>query len=280
MKIASLVFFVMLAIMALLGSVLLDQSAQTARELAQVTQSTNRQLMDQQEQLAQAKSQLQAVTQELTQLKQTPTSQAPQVLPKIESAVQRLEKDKKAGLRKENLQKEGVRLTALEESLKLEKSRIQKTQLQIDAEKQQLDTDEKSLDLEMLTAVLENRLQKRLNTLVAATTATPTSVQPQSNAPVKGADQYGELPYRPVPVSVQQVQAPQAENNAVAQITARKNSLMEDRKKLWARQRSLDEDTSWPLHEGKQQLGQAAEQLKNQRLELASAMKTAGVKQP
>jgi predicted PurR-regulated permease PerM len=106
MKIASLVFFVMLAVMALLGSVLLDQSAQTARELAQVTQSTNRQLMDQQEQLAQAKSQLQAVTQELTQLKQTPPSQAPQVLPKIESAVQRLEKDKKAGLRKENLQKE------------------------------------------------------------------------------------------------------------------------------------------------------------------------------
>ena len=53
MKIASLVFFVMLAVMALLGSVLLDQSAQTARELAQVTQSTNRQLMDQQEQLAQ-----------------------------------------------------------------------------------------------------------------------------------------------------------------------------------------------------------------------------------
>jgi hypothetical protein len=272
MKIASLVFFVMLAVMALLGSVLLDQSAQTARELAQVTQSTNRQLMDQQEQLAQAKSQLQAVTQELTQLKQTPPSQAPQVLPKIESAVQRLEKDKKAGLRKENLQKEGVRLTALEESLKLEKLRIQKTQLQIDAEKQQLDTDEKSLDLEMLTAVLENRLQKRLNTLVAATTATATPVQPQSNAPVKGADQYGELPYRPVPVSVQQVQAPQAENNAVAQITARKNSLMEDRKKLWARQRSLDED--------KQKLGQASEQLKNQRLELASAMKTAGVKQP
>ena len=67
MKIASLVFFVMLAVMALLGSVLLDQSAQTARELAQVTQSTNRQLMDQQEQLAQAKSQVQAVTQELTQ---------------------------------------------------------------------------------------------------------------------------------------------------------------------------------------------------------------------
>jgi len=247
MKIASLVFFVMLAVMALLGSVLLDQSAQTERELAQVKQ-------------------------ELTQLKQTPASQPPQVLPKAEPLVQRVEKDKKAGLRKENLQKEGVRLTALEESLKLEKSRIQKTQLQIDAEKQQLDTDEKSLDLEMLTAVLENRLQKRLNTLVAATTATATPAQPQSNAPVKGADQYGELPYRPVPVSVQQVQAPQAENNAVAQITARKNSLMEDRKKLWARQRALDED--------KQKLGQAAEQLKSQRLELVSAMKTAGVKQP
>jgi type III secretory pathway component EscV len=247
MKIASLVFFVMLAVMALLGSVLLDQSAQTARELAQVKQ-------------------------ELAQLKQTQTSQVPQVLPKAEPLVQRLEKDKKTGLRNENLQKEGVRLTALEESLKLEKLRIQKTQLQIDAEKQQLDTDEKSLDLEMLTAVLENRLQKRLNTLVAATTATATPVQPQSNAPVKGADQHGELPYRPVPVSVQQVQAPQADNHAVAQITARKNSVMEDRKKLWARQRSLDED--------KQKLAQAAEQLKHQRLELVSAMKTAGVKPP
>jgi len=272
MKIASLVFFVMLAIMALFGSVLLDQSAQTARELAQVTQSTNLQLMDQQAQLAQARSQLHAVTQELTQLKQTQTSQTPQVLPKVESLVQRIEKNKKTGLRKENLQKEGVRLTALEESLKLEKLQIQKTQLQIDAEKQQLDTDEKSLDLEMLTAVLENRLQKRLNTLVAATTATATPVQPQSNAPVKGVDQYGELPYRPVPVSVQQVQAPQADNNVVAQITSRKKSLMEDRKKLWARQRALDDD--------KQKLGQAAEQLKSQRLELVSAMKTAGVNQP
>ena len=126
MKIASLVFFVMLAIMALFGSVLLDQSAQTARELAQVTQSTNLQLMDQQAQLAQARSQLQAVTQELTQLKQTQTSQTPQVLPKVESLVQRIEKNKKTGLRKENLQKEGVRLTALEESLKLEKLQIQK----------------------------------------------------------------------------------------------------------------------------------------------------------
>jgi hypothetical protein len=47
---------------------------------------------------------------------------------------------------------------------------------------------------------------------------------------------------------------------------------MEDRKKLWARQRSLDED--------KQKLAQAIEQLKHQRLELVSAMKTAGVKQP
>ena len=98
------------------------------------------------------------------------------------------------------------------------------------------------------------------------------AIQSQSNAPVKGVDQYGELPYRPVPVSVQQVQAPQADNNAVAQITARKNSLMEDRKKLWARQRALDDD--------KQKLGQAAEQLKSQRLELVSAMKIAGVKQP
>ena len=86
MKIASLVFFVMLAVMALLGSVLLDQSAQTERELAQVKQ-------------------------ELTQLKQTPASQPPQVLPKAEPLVQRVEKDKKAGLRKQDLLKEGVRLT-------------------------------------------------------------------------------------------------------------------------------------------------------------------------
>lgn len=276
MKLASLVFFVMLALMALLGSVLLDQSAQTTRELAQITQTTNRQLMDQQEQLALAKSQLQAVTQELTQLKQTQVSQTPQTPASAQPAVESHDKEqsvlRKQEARKAHWEKESVRLSGLEEALKLEKSRIQKTQLQIDAEKQQLDSDEKSLDLEMLAAVLENRLQKKLNAMVPANTAAAPSVQSQSNAVAKGADQYGEVPYRPTPVSVQPVQAPQADNHALAQITARKNSLLEDRKKLWARQRALDED--------KQKLTQATEQLKNQRLALASAMKTAGVKQP
>lgn len=278
MKIASLVFLGMLAVMALLGSVLLDQSAQTARELAQVTQSTNRQLQEQQQQLAQAKTQLQAVTQELTQLKVTQANQVPQTQPKPQPLDLRLDKDKKASLRKEALRteallKEDQRLTGLEETLKLEKLRIQKTQQQIDADKQQLDADEKSLDLEMLAAVLENRLQKKLSTMVSATAAPAALVQAQSSLPMKGADLYGELPYRPVPVSVEAVQPVQADNSAaIAQITARKNNVLEDRKKLWARQRALDED--------KQKLMQATEQLKHQRLELARAMHTTGVKQP
>lgn len=108
MKIASLVFLGMLAVMALLGSVLLDQSAQTARELAQVTQSTNRQLQEQQQQLAQAKTQLQAVTQELTQLKVTQANQVPQTQPKPQPLDLRLDKDKKASLRKEALRTEAL----------------------------------------------------------------------------------------------------------------------------------------------------------------------------
>ncbi|MSQ66093.1 MAG: hypothetical protein EXR37_07125 [Limnohabitans sp.] len=125
----------------------------------------------------------------------------------------------------------------------------------------------------MLAAVLENRLQKKLSTMVSATAAPAALVQAQSSLPMKGADLYGELPYRPVPVSVEAVQPVQADNSAaIAQITARKNNVLEDRKKLWARQRALDED--------KQKLMQATEQLKHQRLELARAMHTTGVKQP
>jgi hypothetical protein len=283
MKIASLVFLVMLSVMALLGSVLLDQSEHTARELAQTRQSLNTQLQQQQDELAKANLQLQSVTQELTQLKATQTSQVPQPqsqpepLSQAKQVQKSRDKDRQAAarkqdLQKEALQKESLRLAALEESLQQEKIRIQKTQQHIDTIKQQLDTDEKSLDLEMLAAVLEARLQKKLTTMATVSTPAPASTQAVSNLPLKGADQYGELPYRPVPVSVQQVQPVPSDTHTVADITARKNSLTEERKKLWAQQRLLDED--------KHKLVQATAQLKQQQQAFAQAVQTAGVKLP
>jgi hypothetical protein len=279
MKIASIVFLVMLSVSALLGSVLLEQSEHTARELVQTRQSLNTQLQQQQDQLAKANLQLQSVTQELTQLKLSQTTQAAQ--PQPQTQVQPLptirEKDKvtaklKQDLRKAALQKESLRLSTLEENLQHEKERIQKNQQRIDATKQQLDADEKSLELEMLAAVLETRLQKKLNTMVAATTLPAASAQAVSSLPAKGADQYGEQPYRPVTVSVQTVQPMPSDTHTVAEISARKNSLTEERKKLWAQQRLLDED--------KQKLVQATAQLKQQQQAFAHALQTAGIKLP
>jgi hypothetical protein len=278
MKIASLVFLVMLSITALLGSVLLEQSDHTARELAQTRQSLNTQLQQQQDQLAQARTQLAAVTQELTQLKAAQTSLAEPPQPQPPQAQVSSDKSKQAAARKQDLrkaalQKESLRLSALEQALQQEKSRIQKTQQQIDAVKQQLDADEKSLELEMLAAVLETRLQKKLNTMVAVNTPpAPAPTQAVSSLPLKGADQYGEQPYRPVPVSIQQVQPLANDTHTVAEITARKNTVTEERKKLWAQQRLLDED--------KQKLVQATAQLKQQQLALARDLQTAGVKLP
>lgn len=279
MKIASIVFLVMLSVTALLGSVLLEQSENTARELVQTRQSLNTQLQQQQDQLTKANAELQSVTQELTQLKQAQTTQELQLQPQaqVQAVPTNREKDKSAASRKQDLrkaalQKESLRLSSLEENLQHEKERIQKTQQRIDATKQQLDADEKSLELEMLAAVLETRLQKKLNTMVAANTPPTASAQAVSSLPPKGADQYGELPYRPVPVSVQTVQPVPSDTHTVAEISARKNSLIEERKKLWAQQRLLDED--------KQKLVQAAAQLKQQQQAFAHVLQTAGVKLP
>jgi len=240
MKIASVVFFVMLALMAMLGSVLMDQSAQTARELVEVKQSLNQQLLQQQqlqqEQLAQAKSRLDTVSQELAQLKQVHKTVAQESTRSQQQIQSKAKNDKQAALLTER-----QKTADLTEFIKQEKTRIHKAQQQIDAARQQLDADEKSLDLELLAVTLENRLQKKLNTLVTANAAQSAAVQNANNAPLKGVDQYGEAPYRPpvAPVSAQPVQS---DNQAVAELTARKNSLFEERKKLWAKQRVLDED--------------------------------------
>ena len=241
MKIASLVFFVMLGLMALMGSVLMDQSAHTSQELLEVKQSLNQQLQQQQQlheaQLVAAKTQLDAVSQELAQLKLARATAAPDNNKRAPLQVPSTAKsDKHTGLLEER-----QKLIDLTERIKQEKTRIYKAQQQIDATRQQLDTEEKSLDLEWLAATLENRVQKKLNTLASANAAPTVARTQTNNAPLKGVDQYGEAPYRP-PVAPVTTQAVQTDNQALLELTARKNSVLEERKKLWAKQRALDED--------------------------------------
>jgi hypothetical protein len=63
-----------------------------------------------------------------------------------------------------------------------------------------------------------------------------------SKASLKGADRFGELPYRE-PVASQPSQDASKEAGFIPQsLAAKKSALQEDRKKLWAQQRTLDED--------------------------------------
>jgi hypothetical protein len=63
-----------------------------------------------------------------------------------------------------------------------------------------------------------------------------------SKASLKGADRFGELPYRE-PVALQSSTDVSKDNNSVSQaLVAKKSALLEERKKLWAQQRTLDED--------------------------------------
>jgi hypothetical protein len=63
-----------------------------------------------------------------------------------------------------------------------------------------------------------------------------------SKASLKGADRFGELPYRE-PVASQPSQDASKEVGSIPQsFAAKKAALQEERKKLWAQQRTLDED--------------------------------------
>ena len=131
----------------------------------------------------------------------------------------------------------------LGDKFKTEKVRIQKLQSQIDLAKQQLDLADKNLEVEILTSVVESSVQKKMDNFSQSTAmANSKAMLEMSKASLKGADRFGELPYRE-PVASQPSQDASKEAGSIPQsLAAKKSALQEDRKKLWAQQRTLDED--------------------------------------
>jgi hypothetical protein len=96
---------------------------------------------------------------------------------------------------------------------------------------------------EILAAVVESSVQKKMDNFSQSTAlANSKALNEVSKASLKGADRFGEVPYRE-PVALLSSPDISKNSNAVSQdVLAKKSSLLEERKKLWAQQRTLDED--------------------------------------
>jgi hypothetical protein len=250
MKLVWLVFFLMSAFIALLGSLLVERSTHSTNAMVETTAALSEQLRQQSEKLSIAQTQLQQVTQQLADIKQAQPVVADQA-PDIQSQL-REDRAKQAALTQETL-----RLKKWAEKIKNEKLRIQTSQQQIQASKRQIDVDEKLLDLEILTSVVESRVQKRLTAINAQSNHQST---PETAVALKGADVFGEVPY--VPPAVQVVHT---DTKSTAEIMARKVNLQESRKKLASHQHALDED--------KRKLAKESAQLHLQQQAHAKALK-------
>jgi len=237
MKLVWLVGLLMTAFIAFLGSLLVEKSTHTTHAMVETTEVLTEQLRQQDEKLALAQSQLEQVSQQLAVIQQA------QPDPAVQSVViqSQLREDRAKQMA---LQQETVRLSKWNEKLKAEKSRIQAVQQQIDASKRQVEADDKLLDLEILTSVVESRVQKKLNAIASA--QPPVNTKPVSDAPVvlRGADQFGEAPYSPPPnPAPPAIQVSHTDTSkTTSEIMARKAELVEVRKKLSSQQLALDED--------------------------------------
>jgi len=233
MKLVWLVFFLMTAFMALLGSLLVEKSTHTSHAMIETAGALSEQLKQQDEKLALAQTQLEQVTQQLADIKQSKPEAA--VQPAVIQSKLREDRTRQAALQQETL-----RLTKWSDKLNSEKLRIQNSQQQIEAAKRQVDADEKLLDLEILTSVIENRVQKKINAITAANSQASAKPAPEAQVALKGADLFGETPYvAPAPPVVQVTHTDTKPNS---DIIARKNDLTESRKKLVTQQQALDDD--------------------------------------
>ncbi len=95
-----------------------------------------------------------------------------------------------------------------------------------------------------MTAVVESSVQKKIdNFSQTAAMVNSKAMNDISKASLKGADRFGELPYREPTADTQTAQESTKDGNAVSQVLlAKKSALMADRKKLVAQQRTLDDD--------------------------------------
>ena len=225
-------------LIALIGTFLMGLSVQTTRELSVTVETIKNRMQSQEDQLAAAKSQMNSVAGELTRIKESQAVVTQQNLQDQVQEIIRQDREKQAALQQEKL-----RLLKLGDKFKTEKVRIQKLQSQIDLAKQQLDLADKNLEVEILTSVVESSVQKKMDNFSQSTAmANSKAMLEMSKASLKGADRFGELPYRE-PVASQPSQDASKEAGSIPQLlAAKKSALQEERKKLWAQQRTLDED--------------------------------------
>ena len=225
-------------LIALIGTFLMGLSVQTTRDLSTTVETIKNRMQSQEDQLAATKSQMNSVAGELTRIRETQAVVTQQNLQDQVQEIIRQDREKQAAFSQEK-----TRLRKLEDKFKTEKSRIQKLQSQIDLAKHQLDLEDKNLEVEILASVVESSVQKKMENLSQSTAiANSKATNEVSKASLKGADRFGELPYRE-PVALQSSTDVSKDSNSVSQaLVAKKSALLEERKKLWAQQRTLDED--------------------------------------
>ena len=225
-------------LIALIGTFLMGLSVQTTRDLSTTVETMKNRMQSQEDQLAATKSQMNSVAGELTRIKETQAVVTQQNLQDQVQEMIRQDREKQVALLQEK-----TRLRKLEDKFKTEKGRIQKLQSQIDLAKHQLDLADKNLEVEILASVVESSVQKKMENFSQSTAMAKTKAMNEvSKASLKGADRFGELPYRE-PVALQSSTDVSKDNNSVSQaLVAKKSALLEERKKLWAQQRTLDDD--------------------------------------
>ena len=225
-------------LIALIGTFLMGLSVQTTRDLSTTVETMKNRMQSQEDQLAATKSQMNSVAGELTRIKETQAVVTQQNLQDQVQEMIRQDREKQVALLQEK-----TRLRKLEDKFKTEKGRIQKLQSQIDLAKHQLDLAEKNLEVDILASVVESSVQKKMENFSQSTAMANTKAMNEvSKASLKGADRFGELPYRE-PVALQSSTDVSKDNNSVSQaLVAKKSALLEERKKLWAQQRTLDDD--------------------------------------
>lgn len=226
-------------IITLVGTFLMGLSVQSTRDLSATVEVIKNRIQAQEDQNASTKSLMNSVAGELIRIKETQASVSPQNLQDQVQEIIRQDREKQTAILQEK-----ARLRGLEEKYKSEKSRIQKLQSQIDLAKQQLDLADKNLEVEILTAAVESSMQKKMDSFSQTSAMAHTKAMGDiSKASLKGADRFGELPYREPVAEVQPAQDASKDGGSVSQaLMAKKSALIADRKKLLAQQRALDED--------------------------------------
>jgi hypothetical protein len=226
-------------IIALLITFLTGLSVQSTRALSETVDLLKKRLLTQEEQSSSIKSEMNSISGELIRLKETNQVLTQQSLKEQVVEIIREDREKQAIVQ---IEKQKVRI--LKSKIENEKIRIQKIQSQIDAAKQNLDLADKNLEVEILTSVVTKSVQRKIESFSQSSLLANTrSSNEISKASLKGADRFGEVPYRePTAVSLKSQQDTSDDSISIPpELLAKKTALIAERKKLWAQQRTLDE---------------------------------------